>query len=283
MKLLTTILAGKILIGLLLPSGALRAAEDPRVFVYPDTNGVLRIETVPHSGEDKVLSSLAPDERTELLRRLHAQLGSPDQDTRIWTGRSLLRLDDEEGIAQLAKNYRAGDLAADQSLDEARESAVRYLIDGVYNGSDEPRGKSHDWEGPSTKRKSTELTLEAIKRSTAFPAATRAWAREAFDAYHWGSHRVDQRLKAWWEHNQEAILAKEYGKATWLPAGKFDPATDEIPDPLSIRGASPASASSSATPAAPPLAVTSSPLPWVIGALAVLALAGAAALRLRRK
>jgi hypothetical protein len=63
---------------------------------------------------------------------------------------------------------------------------------------------------------------------SAFPTATRDWAQRMgfnFPLHGIGSNAPENRLlRKWWEHNKEAILSRQYDKATWLP-----PASEEVP------------------------------------------------------
>ena len=119
------------------------------------------------------------------------------------------------------------------------------------------------------------FALQIIKRSTRFPPAARAWV----SALHSMPVDPDAQFKDWWEHNKEAVLAKQYEKATWIPDEKIGKDPPDTPAQAPAKITKP-SAPSKPAPLAPP--DSSSPLPWLLAALAVLA-AGAAALKLRRK
>jgi hypothetical protein len=62
-----------------------------------------------------------------------------------------------------------------------------------------------------------------IAQWPAFPAETRKWAGDMqynfmSYAYGYGPNSLANRLmREWWEHNKEAVLSRQYDKATWLP------------------------------------------------------------------
>jgi hypothetical protein len=119
-----------------------------------------------------------------------------------------------------------------------------------------------------------------------FPAATREWAeRVAIVAntapQNTGYVIAAAQFKAWWEHNKEAVLAKDYAKATWLPS-EAPPELAAIWQPPEAK-TTPTSRPAPTPTAAIPPAPTGSLLPWLLGGLAALALAVVAARTLRRR
>jgi hypothetical protein len=129
------------------------------------------------------------------------------------------------------------------------------------------------------------LGIIMLARGKPFPAETRKWADRVLiiigtEPINSGYEVAVPQFKLWWEHNKAAVLAKQYNKANWLPA------VSEMPAILAKLWGPPDSTPALAPqPTVDPTAVTptSSPLPWLLGALAALALATMLALRLRRR
>jgi hypothetical protein len=193
-----------------------------------------------------------------------------------------------------------------------RGSAIQYLIPETYSTAPaaptpapEP-GSDVFYFATPPREDAASLILGIIWRTSDFPEATRAWAD---DGRNRGPVAVSG-VHEWWEHNKEAILAKRYKEATWLP--KLPPmprimvSSDGWPTPFpedSKASPSPASGTSPLPTSAPtsnparPLNAESSPpipallsmptdksSPWpmVVGVLALLGAGVALFLRQRK-
>jgi hypothetical protein len=124
--------------------------------------------------------------------------------------------------------------------------------------------------------KSTAMMYQILTIYPSFPAETRQWARKemALAQMNEGgaNSEANQLMRQWWEHNKDAVLSRQYDKATWLPS-----ASEEIP--VRPTDTSPA-ASSQPTPTQPPPPTHASEvqpdsetgIPWWIYAVIVLSL-----------
>jgi hypothetical protein len=153
---------------------------------------------------------------------------------------------------------------------------------------DHLRAQEHDTLALTSRDRAVHSAMARIIYWREFPAETREWARivlnSTLDEEATGYVAAPGQFKAWWEHNKEAVLAKDYAKATWLPT--------EVPAKIA-QFWKPPGAKAPALPSAPrpapapaaviPPAPTGSLLPWLLGGLAALALTAAAALKLRRR
>ncbi len=285
----------KILVQLLfLLCASLHAAQEEPIDVgrYPD--GIIWV----NPGR-KDLSLLTPAEQAEVFRRLRAQFRDPDPAIRFSSGISLLQLGDAEGITYAMKLYHQpldwinarqpesqylaeGELETEAAHGNA--AMLPYLMDDAINGPTEGRAYVDGGDmpgGQSFRNTSSLMAMRTILESSAFPPATRAWAKQAHKIVYEGfiqseKQQAREQLKLWWEHNKAAILAKDYAKATWLPttAGQAPPALSapaKNPAPVSLTTPSPAPSESS--PA----------LKWLLLAAATLAALGLGWRLLRRK
>ena len=113
--------------------------------------------------------------------------------------------------------------AAEGSIRDSSEVVLPYLMSDIYIGSAESRPGGSDTPRASIIDTSTIMILEIIIRSERFSKATRVWCTSVYEACKTsGIATATPQLKAWWEHNKAAVLAKQYDKATWLPAEKTE-------------------------------------------------------------
>jgi hypothetical protein len=161
-----------------------------------------------------------------MVRLLYAELDSPDLSTREGAGESLLQINDKAVSARLAKDFAAGDYSAELALSHAASAGnlamIPALIELVYNGSTKIRHSGSDNPHLSNSSQATVWVQRSVARSTLFPEATRTWAELASGQLETIGAMVEDpalvnHFKDWWEHNRTAILAKDYGNATWLP------------------------------------------------------------------
>ncbi len=255
--------------------GSLHAAMDAVDIEIAANNTTILI-----GPDHKDLSLMTPAEREDVLRRLRIESDNPDANTRNQAEYVLLLQNDDETILRLLKAYHAGDRSSELGLSGAANrgttAVLPYLIDDIYNGPTTERGKvGADVGIYSIRDASSIMFLEDVMRATAFSPETRDWAKAAYNGFRTFSHeQVLTQVKDWWEHNKEAILSKQYDKATWLPTDKasLNPVAASTQTPPT----NPASPTPSPSPSSP------SPLPWklIVVVVAVLA-AGAAAFKLR--
>jgi hypothetical protein len=69
-----------------------------------------------------------------------------------------------------------------------------------------------------TRDRAARLILFCIVESPEFPAKTQGWVRSLDGRDEWTA------ANQWWIHNKEAVLAKRYQDATWLPPAPTPPA-----------------------------------------------------------
>lgn len=175
------------------------------------------------------INKLSPEAREDVLRRIRALLDSRDWDTRDKAAQTLLSINDDQTIRRIIRSYRGNTLPgapvnAQYIADYGREAVIPYLIPDIYNdhGKTLFRAISSERLGPV----STELILGCIMNSKGFPVQTKAWAHDLNVDRGWSLETVNaeivSEIKQWWEHNKDAINAKQYDKATWLPKEKIE-------------------------------------------------------------
>ncbi len=209
---------------------------DNRVYITANRAGIERISTKCEaliSINNKEINRLSPKERAIVRQFLLGELEDPDPRIVISGASILMMLGEEEGIKFWLKAYHEHDVKMGQDAQSALEgqayagnvALLPYLMDDVYHGSTADRSGG-DLVIPSIRDQSSTFAVWTIESGKLLPAATRAWA----DSLHtlnqewWTPNTPPEtagpaiiQLKAWWEHNKEAILAKQYDKATWLP------------------------------------------------------------------
>lgn len=280
-----------LLIGLLLCAPA-HGATGQEIYILVDRDEITRIVMPERVRYD----SLSAERQAEMLRAIKAQRDSTDAEVRSDAWRSLISLEDEEAIAIVVKTFLEDPYsdAYPGALSFAAPSLLPHLIDAIYNGAtkltDDERMralKNDDWFF-STRARALHMAIGKLSGWKQFPAATQEWATVVGIVSFRAPDDIEDELaaaqfKAWWEHNKEAVLAKDYAKATWLPTEVPDPIARYWQPPGAKATVTPAPRPASAPAAVIPPAPAASRLPWLLGGLAALALAAVAARTLRHR
>jgi hypothetical protein len=193
-----------------------------------------------HTGQPYLdFSWMSPNDRTELIQYINAnQNNLPDRQF-IRPDEALFWLGDPTVVQEHVDSYRKADGGDDIG---GPPDVLPYLVDDLTHAS------SINHIGVPWKHSLMDTSVinaySIIAQWPAFPVATRAWAQRTrynFPIYGSGpTATANSMMREWWEHNKDAVLSRQYDKATWLP-----PVSEEIPGrPMA---ASPA-ASSQPTP-----------------------------------
>lgn len=138
---------------------------------------------------------------------------------------ALVALDDRETILRLIRDYHEDQGWGETVLEfNGRAAALSCLSEDLYTGAIERRkGNS----GLSIRDNSANMMFCMIWQNQAFPILSRKWARSIYGYSSLEYERpgydpakilpVVHAMQQWWEHNKEAIEAKDYEKATWIP------------------------------------------------------------------
>jgi len=168
-------------------------------------------------------SWVTPQIRAELIQYIHTASSLPESDF-IPPKQALLYLDDPATVEEEIYAYRKADGAG--SLGGPPEAILPYLIEDLTHASSE----NHIPLGVSLMDASLFCCFRTIIDWPGFPPETKKWADDLSSKlqfyYRIGPDSVANRLmREWWEHNKEAVLSRQYDKATWLP-----PASEQVPD-----------------------------------------------------
>jgi hypothetical protein len=253
----------------LLFCATLHAAADLFIYGETDPSGVERIKTQNPSFvhlNGKTINDLTAEEIQVFRAFLVSKLNSKEGDERHMGAAWLMSLADDESVQKVIEAYHAGNHDAGDVLEQI--AAMPHLMNDVHNGPTTWK-IIYDVIIPSIQYQSTRTALYAIMRDKRFPEQTRTWAERAESLHRQMIHPKEEQartqLMAWWEHNKEAVLAKDYAKATWLPPadlGQIQPEPKAGDTPAAPNHASPSPA-------------PASPLSWPLlaaGALAALGL-----------
>jgi hypothetical protein len=278
-----------LLIGLL-PYAMSHGATGQEIYILVARDEITRIVMPERARYD----SLSAERQAEVLRTIKTQRDSPDAEVRSDAWRSLVALEDEEAIRTVVKAF-IEDYYSDAypgAFSFSTPAVIPHLIDAIYSipkpltREDHLRAQEHNALSLTIRDRAAYLALGYLTERW-FPADTRKWAEAVGNVainepYGPGWPLIAEQFKVWWERNKEAVLAKQYDKATWLPSevpesvAKFwKPPGAATAAPATLRPAPPA------TSAPPPSAP--SRLPWLLGALAALALAAVAVRTIRHR
>jgi hypothetical protein len=166
---------------------------------------------------------VTPEMKDAFINRAKAGAKSHDPIEQDWYEEALIRLGDK---AALQAHVEAFHKNPHRGLKDA-DSLLPYLIDDLYHGSKE----MPDPYTVSIRDQVDATFLQILRRYPAFPLETRKWADARYDAgggsipgdppTYWPDE-VNLELRMWWEHNKSAVLAGDYGRATWLPSAAWE-------------------------------------------------------------
>lgn len=220
---------------------------------FDDLDAMVRQKVITPDRDKRDLSWVTPELRAEIIQRLKLHLQDPLRRGDAEDG--LLTLGDEETIERLIRQYHEWDDRAGSSLEEsAREGVVSKLIDDVSDKTRPETIKGSDVIPASRQMLSTTIILASIKRSPVFPERTRLWASHAKDMLQVGfppaQEKVYSQTQEWWSKNKEAVLARRYENASWVPLEKISiPVTTSTASPQDPKRVWPPKRADNPTPA----------------------------------
>lgn len=163
-------------------------------------------------GEHIKTEEVAPEDRPQVISGIKTFLKERrDYGVRLEAIELLVRLKDDETIRDLVNKYHS-----DPSKEEGflRLGANSEIIPFVAPDLSLPKDAGKQFFGdvgvPATRDWAASLILWCIVNSPEFPAKTQAWA-------HTDGRDDWSKANQWWTHNKDAVLAKRYQDATWLP------------------------------------------------------------------
>ena len=186
----------------------------------------LKIQGITHRSND--ISWVTSDIKSTVIQRLKLiQNSSPDNDIRDNAENGLVALGDDETIARLANQLQSGDFALQSTAENklrlyGREGIIVYLAPLMFladKARSEYNGGIDRVETDSLHDRAASMIIRAVGRSTAFPIATTAWAKNlSVGEVGIGADHNHDLVRQWWAHNKNAILSRQYSNATWLPS-----------------------------------------------------------------
>ncbi len=187
---------------------------------FDDLDAMVRDKIINPDRDRRDLSWVTPKLRDEIIQRFKSQLPDPLRNADAEDG--LLTLGDDETIERLIRQHHEWDDRAWVTLEaSAREGVVARLIGDVTDNTTPKQVEGSDVIPASRRRLSTGIILTSIKRSPAFPERTRRWASHASDMLGVGfspaQEQVYSQTLEWWAKNKDAVLARRYENATWVP------------------------------------------------------------------
>jgi len=236
----------KMILTLFLATGVLHVSG------FDDLDALVRERITNPDADTQDLTWLTPDLRTKIIQRLKSRLQDPDRSENA--AEALLTLGDEETADRLIQQYHEGDDRAGRSLERsARESVVAKLIQDVADKTMPKIVEGSDLIPASRRRLSTGIILSGIKQSPVFPERTRLWASHAKDMLQVGfppaQEKVYSQTQEWWSKNKEAVLARRYENASWVPLEKISiPVTTSMASPQDPKRVWPAKRADNPTP-----------------------------------
>lgn len=180
---------------------------------------------------------VTPENREAVVRRIKLFRSMPSFSSRVkGCGVALVKLGDEETIVQAVKDFHDDTAGLNRwggdALFHGTVEALPYLINDLYSGESKLQ-RTGDVVAPSQRQGITSRILGIIGRSKDLPPETREWSR-SFNRINWvdveKSEDMARTVEAWWEHNGNAIKAKKYADAKWLPP-QAEAKTGGLPDP----------------------------------------------------
>jgi hypothetical protein len=154
--------------------------------------------------------------RTELIQYAYSRINDQTMKVFVQPKEILYWLGDVPTIEEEIKAYRKADGARDIV---GPPDVLPYLIDDLTHASSENHmGVPGKFSLMDT---SVINAFVIIDQWPAFPSATHDWAQRTcvrFGVHGSGPNALENRLlREWWDHNKNAILARRYADAMWLP------------------------------------------------------------------
>ena len=166
---------------------------------------------------------MTPAARAEFLQVLGDKLD--DWKVRDQVAIALLMSHDTKSIQRLIDKYHSGDPGHISAT--IKSFGNEEVIPRLAGDIDDGKTKIPALTNPNgdIKHTSTFIVLRLIGDSTAFPDETKAWAKNlrylAARYLDFVFPQVVNQFDEWWDHNRNAVVAKQYDQATWLPKEKL--------------------------------------------------------------
>ncbi len=184
-------------------------------------------------GQQVHLTEVSVEDRPRAILAIKKFLkDNPTCQNRFWEIEMLVALGDDETIRDLVNKYNHSFDSPESDALSPESDALSPESDALSYGANPeiipflapdlslPKDagfRSLGDVGVLTPRLwSVSTILLCIAKSSEFPAKTQAWARSRHGNWDNTWSAVDQ----WWTHNKDAVLAKRYSEATWLPPQK---------------------------------------------------------------
>ncbi len=164
------------------------------------------------------LTWLDDQARSELTSYYNSRQNIPVPNWQLSADDALYWLGDPTEIQKGVDEYNQKDGA---SMLTGPPDILPYLIDDVTNGN----FTRHTLSKPhSLMDQSVISACWVIRHWAGFPKETREWAGDMgskfFLYYYYGigpKSKANKMMREWWFHNRDAVLARKYSEATWLP------------------------------------------------------------------
>lgn len=156
---------------------------------------------------------VTPEMRDALIAKARQLADDPDPKTRLTAQSILIRLGDEASLQAVMDRFHKGDYGIPES-----DALLPYLVNEIYTGE---TGIVRDHMSPM------DIALKEmyniIGHYASFPEKTREWAlstRHLLSFDRGPGCPANQLMRLWWEHNKDAVIAKQYANATWTPSAE---------------------------------------------------------------
>jgi hypothetical protein len=172
-----------------------------------------------YKGDHVSLTDISPEERPQVILAIKKFLKENPTDHYPYPLiEMLVMLRDDETIRDLVNQYNQSPFSREPMAlgNAANSEIIQYVASDL---------SFRKWTAPQAEGDvavdppriwAARLILLCIAKSPEFPAKTQAWAH--------GMHGKDDdwwlAAEQWWTHNKDAVMAKHYSEATWLPPQK---------------------------------------------------------------
>lgn len=161
---------------------------------------------------------VTPEIREIIIRKAREAVKNPNSSNNFGAGRVLIELGDQPYIEAFVAEQRQHHAPLTESI-----TMLPYLADDLYHG-DTIKNVASDFSLPSTIDVSTRSMYRIIEKYPSFPAEARAWSRKQsqITSLNGPEGAANRLMRAWWEHNRDAVTTHQYSKAAWLPDAKLE-------------------------------------------------------------
>ncbi len=169
-------------------------------------------------GQQVFPTEVSPEERPGVILAIKKFLKeNPPNQYRNREIEMLVALRDDDTIRDLVNQYHQSPFSQEPFalLSATNSEIIQYVAPDLSLPKDAGYLSKGDVVVPTPRMWAASLILRCIAKSPEFPAKTRAWAH--------GTHVKEDDwsvAEQWWTHNKDAVMAKHYSEATWLPPQK---------------------------------------------------------------